>query len=262
MDWVTGIQRAIDYIEDNITEKLSIEAIASQAYVSSFYFQRVFAIFCNCTVGEYIRNRRIALAGAEVSSSGVKIIDIAMKYGYENHESFTRSFVRFHGVTPSVARRDPSKLQSFNRISVKNILEGGSYLMRDFNERGYVVKETGPVYYTKDMDRTLKWFAETLGWYGEIVERDAEGVGLYGCTFNLPREIEALRIAPFTGIHLFHGEPQNNMVAFMMVTGIDALYGFVKKNGWDQITEVREEPWGSKTCCVTTIDGSILRFFE
>ena len=134
--------------------------------------------------------------------------------------------------------------------------------MIDFSERGYVVKETGAVYYTQDMDRTLKWFKEVLGWYGQIEERDDNNVGLYGCVNNIPMEFEALHIAPFTGIHLFRGEPFNMMVGFMLVQGIEQLYGFVRRNGWNQITEVKEQPWGGKTCSITTIDGSILTFFE
>ena len=134
--------------------------------------------------------------------------------------------------------------------------------MSDFSERGYVVKETGAVYYTKDMDRTIKWFKEVLGWYGQIESRDDKNQGLYGCVNNIPIEIEALHIAPFTGIHLFRGEPLEKMVGFMLVQGVEQLYRFVKNNGWNQITDVTEQPWGGMVCSVTTIDGSILTFFE
>lgn len=47
-----------------------------------------------------------------------------------------------------------------------------------------------------------------------------------------------------------------------MVEGLDSLHALVKKNGWEQISEIYEQPWGSKECSITTIDGSILRFFE
>jgi AraC family transcriptional regulator len=61
---------------------------------------------------------------------------------------------------------------------------------------------------------------------------------------------------------MFKGEPLKMMVGFMMVQGVEQLYHFVKKNGWNEITEVQVQPWGGKTCSVTTIDGSILTFFE
>lgn len=134
--------------------------------------------------------------------------------------------------------------------------------MEKFNQRGYFVKETGPVYFTDDMDKTARWFEDVLGWYSEIDSRDDNGLGTYGCVYNIPTEIERLHIAPFTGIHMFYGKPQGGLVAFMLVQGIDALHAYVTAHGWAQITPVKQEPWGSKTCTVTTPEGYLLRFFE
>lgn len=262
VDWIEGIQKTIDYIENNLEAELDCDMLAAEIYTSSFYFQKMFSMLCDCTVGEYIRNRRLSLAGYELLSSDISIIDIAIKYGYETNESFTRAFSRFHGVTPSAARKNKVSLNTFSRISVKSNLSGGKTMINDFSKRGYVVKETGAVYYTQDMDKTIKWFKDVLGWYGQIEARDENNTGTYGCVNNIPIEIEALHIAPFTGIHMFKGEPLQRMVGFMLVQGINQLYEFVKKSGWNQIGEVITEPWGGKTCEVTTIDGSVLRFFE
>lgn len=262
MNWIASIQKTIDYIEDNLESELDADILAARIYTSSFNFQRMFTILCDCTVGEYIRNRRLTLAGYELLSNGSSILDIAIKYGYETNESFTRAFSRFHGVTPSIARKNRISLNTFSRISVKSNLSGGKVMMSDFSERGYVVKETGAVYYTQDMDKTLKWFKEVLGWYGQIDARDENGMGTYGCVNNIPIEIEVLHIAPFTGIHMFKGEPLQMMVGFMLVQGVEQLHQYVKNSGWNQITEVITEPWGGKTCEVKTIDNSILKFFE
>ena len=62
MDWIQGIQRAIDYVETNITEEIDFEAAAKEAHSSSFHFQRVFGILCGFSLGEYIRMRRLSLA--------------------------------------------------------------------------------------------------------------------------------------------------------------------------------------------------------
>lgn len=62
-----GIQDALNYIEDNITDKLEIQDIAAQAYISAFHFQRIFSVLCGMTVGEYIRCRRLTLAAQELS---------------------------------------------------------------------------------------------------------------------------------------------------------------------------------------------------
>lgn len=262
MNWVESIQQTIDYIESNMESDLDCDRLAERIYSSSFIFQRMFTILCGCTVGEYIRNRRLTLAGYELLNDDSNILDIAIKYGYETNESFTRAFSRFHGVTPSIARKNHMSLNTYSRISVKSNLSGGKVMISDISERGYVVKESGAVYYTQDMDKTLKWFIEVLGWYGQIEVRDEKGLGTYGCVSNIPIEIEALHITPFTGMHLFLGEPQKRIVGFMLIQGVEQLYSFVKKNGWDNISEVITESWGAKTCEVTTIDGCILKFFE
>jgi AraC family transcriptional regulator len=259
---MTNIQQTINFIEVNIREDLEIGMLADKIFTSQFYFQKMFTVVCDCTVSEYIKNRRMTLAGYDVIDTNMNILDIAVKYRYESNESFTRAFTRFHGVTPSDARRNHTNLNTFSPISVKLNLSGGKAIMSDFSERGYVVKETGAVYYTNDMDNTLNWFKEMLGWYGQIEAREENGGGTYGCVNNIPIEIEALHIAPFTGIHMFKGEPLQIMVGFMLIQGVEQLYRFVKRNGWNQITDVKTEPWGGKTCSVTTIDGSVLTFFE
>lgn len=262
MDWISVIQNTIDYIEENLEEDLDIELLATRIYTSSFHFQRMFAILCDCSVGEYIRNRKLTKAGYEVMNSNTNILNIAVKYGYETNESFTRAFTRFHGTTPSLVRKHRISVNTFSRISVNSKLSGGKVMMNEFYERGYIVKETGAVYYTLDMDKTMQWFKEVLGWYGQIESRDENGAGNYGCVNNIPIEIEALHISPFTGIHLFRGEPFKMMIGFMLVQGIDNLYSYVKKHNWEKISEIVTEPWGGKTCEVTTIDGSVLKFFE
>lgn len=262
MDWINIVQSAIEEIEINILEDIDADSLAEQQFVSSYYFQKIFSALCNCTVGEYIRNRRLTLAGYEISETDESILDIAVRYCYDSAEGFTKAFNRFHGVTPLVARKTKSNLKVFNKISLINKLTGGKIMMGDLGQRGYIVKETGAVYYTDDMDKTLNWFTDILGWYGQIEGRDENNKGTYGCVNNLPIEIESLRIAPFTGIHMFKGKPMKQMVGFMLVEGVDKLYSFVKSRGWNEISEVTVQPWGGKTCSVTTIDGSILTFFE
>lgn len=128
MDWISGIQKAIDYIEEHITEEVDYEAIAAQSFSSSYHFQRVFSILCGYTLGEYIRNRRLTLAGTELQTENMKVIDVALKYGYESPDSFAKAFQKFHGILPSQARSDRAMLKHFSRLSVKITLEGGSIM--------------------------------------------------------------------------------------------------------------------------------------
>ncbi len=128
MDWITGMQRAIDYIEANLTEEIDYEKVAAESFSSSYHFGRVFSILCGYTLGEYIRLRRLSLAGAELANGKEKVIDIALKYGYDSPDSFAKAFSKFHGITPSEARSNGKMLKSFSRLSIKISLEGGNIM--------------------------------------------------------------------------------------------------------------------------------------
>lgn len=125
MDWIRCFQRSIDYIEEHITEEVDIADIAQQMNISAFYYQRIFSILCGFTVGEYIRNRRLALAGRELLATDEKVIDIALKYGYDTPEGFTRAFTRFHGATPTAVRKG-GHVRSFAKLSVSISMKGGN----------------------------------------------------------------------------------------------------------------------------------------
>ncbi|MGN0400934.1 MAG: AraC family transcriptional regulator [Acetatifactor sp.] len=128
MGWMEAIGGAIQYIENHITDELTVDEISEHVNISSFYFQKGFSMLCGFTISEYIRNRRLALAGNDLATGDERIIDIAMKYGYDSPDSFTKAFSRFHGVTPTAARKDRVMLKSFAPLKVKLSLEGG-YLM-------------------------------------------------------------------------------------------------------------------------------------
>lgn len=128
MEWVQSLNRAIGYMEDHLLEGITCEEIAAHVYISNYHFQRCFSLLTGMTVGEYIRNRRLSLAGQELLASDEKVIDAALKYGYETPESFTKAFTRFHGVTPTQAKQEGSELKSFNRLLIKIKLEGGTVM--------------------------------------------------------------------------------------------------------------------------------------
>lgn len=125
MEWIESISKAIEYIETHITEDLTTSDIAKKVCISSFYFQKGFSMLCGFTVAEYIRQRRLTLAGSELVSTDNKIIDIAMKYGYDSPDSFTKAFTRFHGSTPTAVRRDGAMMKSFASLKINISLKGG-----------------------------------------------------------------------------------------------------------------------------------------
>ncbi|MBQ6589334.1 MAG: helix-turn-helix domain-containing protein [Butyrivibrio sp.] len=126
--WIEGFQESIDFIEENLTDELDIEVIASKAALSPFYYQRIFGALCGVTVGEYIRARRMTLAAQELSRQDVKVIDVAVKYGYDSPDSFTKAFQKFHGITPIQAKEPGAPLRSFAPLHIKITMEGGTML--------------------------------------------------------------------------------------------------------------------------------------
>ena len=125
MEWTECIIDAINYIEDNLTEELTVEDIAHKVLISPFYFQKGFNMLCGFTVGDYIKKRRLSLAGSELVSTDEKVIDIALKYGYNSPDSFIKAFTRFHGATPTSVRKGEAMIKSFASLKINFTLEGG-----------------------------------------------------------------------------------------------------------------------------------------
>lgn len=128
VEWTNAIQSAVDYIEEHIADEITPEDAANYVYISPFYFQKGFAMLCGFTVAEYIRNRKLALAGAELASTDIKVIDAAVKYGYNSPDSFTKAFTRFHGISPSSVRKGGAVIKTFAPLKLEISLKGG-YMM-------------------------------------------------------------------------------------------------------------------------------------
>ena len=126
--WISGFMASIDFIERNLTQTLEIEEIAGVAALSPFYYQRIFGALTGMTVGDYIRARRMTLAAQDLARTGEKVIDAALRYGYDSPDSFAKAFQRFHGIMPSQAKEKGASLRSFAPLRIKITLEGGSML--------------------------------------------------------------------------------------------------------------------------------------
>lgn len=124
MEYLQRMNDALDYIENNLAGEIDYELAASKAYCSAFYFQRMFSFIADVTLSEYIRRRRLTLAAFELQNSKVKIIDLAIKYGYDSPDSFTRAFQKLHGVTPSKAHNTGIALKAFPRITFHISIKG------------------------------------------------------------------------------------------------------------------------------------------
>ncbi len=124
MEWIERLNRAINYIEEHITEEIDYEQVAKIAYCSTYHFQRMFAYMANVPLSEYIRRRRMSLSAAELQDPEHKVLDIALKYGYNSPTAFNRAFQGVHGVAPSAVREQGISLRAFPPISFKITVKG------------------------------------------------------------------------------------------------------------------------------------------
>lgn len=123
MDWLDAMNKAVEYMEDNITEKLDIEKVAKIALSSTFHFQRMYHMITGVTIAEYIRRRRLTLATQDIIS-GEKIINVAYRYGYETPEAFTKAFRKMHGMSPTAAREPGANLKAYPKLSFHISIKG------------------------------------------------------------------------------------------------------------------------------------------
>lgn len=122
------MNQSIEYIEQHITEELDYEKVAEVAGCPSYYFQQMFLYMTDMTLREYIRRRRLSLAAVELQKDTGRVIDIAVKYGYESPTAFTRAFKSFHGIVPSVLKTENVPLQAYPPLQFHVSVNGGQPL--------------------------------------------------------------------------------------------------------------------------------------
>jgi len=110
-----SIQKAVDYIEENLGNEIQVEELADIASLSLFYFQRLFARLVKKPVREYIKLRRLACAVKSLENQENRILDIALDNGFNSHETFTKAFKNAYGITPSEYRDKSVILESFDK---------------------------------------------------------------------------------------------------------------------------------------------------
>ena len=135
MNLLRNMNRAIKYIEENLNNNIEFKEVARLALCSEYHFKRMFSFLAGITVSEYIRRRRLTLAAFELKRSNVKVIDIAMRYGYNSPDSFARAFQNLHGITPSEARNYGHLLKAFSPITFQLSIKGGSEMNYRIEEK-------------------------------------------------------------------------------------------------------------------------------
>jgi len=179
MDLLTQLNQAMEYIEQNITDD---EALLNVAYVtlySTYHFQRIFNYIANMPLSEYIRRRKLSLAALDLQSTDNKVIDIAMKYGYDSADGFTRAFRAQHGVTPSEARLTGVNLQIYSKITFQIQIKGVTVMNWRIEEReAFEVFGIERIFAKNEVDKVPSFWDELLanGEYGHLLTAAGEKI--------------------------------------------------------------------------------------
>ncbi len=110
------LNEIIEYIDENLENNIDYNELSKMMGTNEYAIKRIFPLITNISISEYIRNRRLSNAGFDLYKKDEKIIDIAIKYGYDNATSFSRAFEKFHGIKPSYVKTNPEKLKTFPKL--------------------------------------------------------------------------------------------------------------------------------------------------
>ncbi|WP_328802984.1 AraC family transcriptional regulator [Saccharibacillus alkalitolerans] len=174
---------ALDYIEERLTEEISYAEAARAACCPAQHFQRMFAFVTDIPLAEYIRRRRLTLAAFELQNTPIKVVDVALKYGYESPEAFARAFQQLHGVTPTAARGTGSPLKAYPRLTFQFTLKGAAEMNYRL-ERAEAFRIAGEVLAVN----TERAFEEVPVRWAKAAEE-----GLFGKLWEIRREDAPLR---------------------------------------------------------------------
>jgi len=125
MDSLRSMNNALTYIEEHLTEEIDYSEVSKIAYCSEYHFKRMFSFLAGISLSEYIRRRRLTLAALDLKDRDLRIIDVAVKYGYNSADSFSRAFHSLHGILPSEARGENTQLKAYPRMTFQLSIKGG-----------------------------------------------------------------------------------------------------------------------------------------
>jgi AraC family transcriptional regulator len=219
MDLLERMNKALDYIENSLDDEIDHKKIAKAAYCSEFHFSRMFSSISGISLSEYIRRRRLTLAAFEIQKSDIRIIDVALRYGYMSADSFSRAFQKTHGIKPSDARNKGVQLKAFPRISFQISIKGAvemEYRIEKLDFELRIIGKSKPVK-TSRAFRTIPTLwndAKKDGFRQEIIDMSWENPkckieGLLGVC-GKEAAITDDEFAYFMGVR-YDGEPPSHM---------------------------------------------------
>lgn len=128
MDLLDGMNRTVNYIEEHITERIDYKKLAEYAGIPAYHFQKMFACMADVPLTEYIRRRKMSLAAEELQQGSRKIVDVALKYGYNSPTAFNRAFWDVHGTSPSLVKKGRAPAVSYPALQFSFSVKGAKHL--------------------------------------------------------------------------------------------------------------------------------------
>ncbi len=125
MDWVDRMNKVTDYVENHLDSEIDETEISKITACSFTLFQSSFSQITGVSLSEYVRRRKLTCAAYDLQNTNEKVIDIALKYGYQSSDAFSVAFKRLHGVTPTDARKNGVKLTFYCRLNFSLTIKGG-----------------------------------------------------------------------------------------------------------------------------------------
>jgi AraC family transcriptional regulator len=224
------LNQAMEYIEDRLDQRIEAADVARTALTSEYHLRRLFSALAGMPLSEYIRRRRLTIAGAEVLAGDRTLLEIAVRYGYTSGEAFARAFRAMHGVGPGEARRTGAALESQPRLSFRLTVEGSSsmrYRIVEKDEFRVVGRKVRVPLVHEGMNPAIADFIRGLG--QETLRRveelsDQEPQGILGVSDNLdPSRAEGTELDYWHGV--VSGAPvPDDMEALTVPAGTWAVF--------------------------------------
>jgi AraC family transcriptional regulator len=191
MNLLKHMNDALTYIEENLENDIDMAEVAKIAHCSEFHFKKMFSYLAGITLLEYIRRRRLTMAGFELKGQHMKVIDVAIKYGYQSPDSFAKAFYQLHGINPSEAYKTGESLKSFPRMNFQLTITGGSELIYRIEKKEAFtivgIKERIPLVYKGENPAITEMLTKITGdVYSKLKSlANIEPLGGYSASFNI-----------------------------------------------------------------------------
>ncbi|HEX5540187.1 MAG TPA: AraC family transcriptional regulator [Micromonospora sp.] len=224
------LNQAMEHIEQHLDQQIEVAELARIAVTSEYHFRRLFSALAGLPISEYVRRRRLTVAGAQVLAGEETLLDVAVRYGYNSGEAFARAFRAMHGVGPGEARRTGAALRSQPRMSFRLIVEGSSsmrYRIVQKDEFRVVGRKASVPLVHEGMNPAIVTFIRSID--QESLQRmaalsDQEPQGIVGVSTNLAENREE-----GTELDFYHGvvtnaAPPGDMESLAVSAGTWAVF--------------------------------------